>query len=68
MRRKMEDGLHVLREVLLEMPQKNNSDYLVAKGHEVTHIIDDGKTRRHKLTRFAKIIDGILIYPERNCV
>jgi len=44
------------------------SDYLVAKGHEVTHIIEDGKTRRHKLTRFAKIVDGILMYPERSRV
>ena len=44
------------------------SDYLVAKGHEVTHIIEDGKTGRHKLTRFAKIADGILIYPEHNRV
>ncbi|RJS90764.1 DUF488 domain-containing protein [Candidatus Bathyarchaeota archaeon] len=43
------------------------SDYLVAKGHQVTHIIDLRKTRKHKLTRFARIVDGRLIYPETNC-
>jgi len=39
------------------------SDYLVAKGHQVTHIIDHGESRRHKLTRFAKIVGGRLTYP-----
>jgi len=43
------------------------SDYLVAKGHQVTHIIDLQETRKHKLTRFARIVDGRLIYPEANC-
>jgi len=43
------------------------SDYLVAMGHRVTHIIDLEETRKHKLTRFARIVDGKLIYPEANC-
>ena len=39
------------------------SDYLVAKGHQVTHIIDQQEAREHKLTRFARVIDGLLTYP-----
>jgi len=40
------------------------SDYLVAKGHQVTHIIDEKETRKHRLTRFARIVNGRLTYPE----
>ena len=40
------------------------SDYLVAKGHQVTHIIDEKETRKHKLTRFAQVVNGRLIYPK----
>ncbi len=40
------------------------SDYLVAKGHHVTHIIDRQETRKHRLTRFARVVNGRLIYPE----
>jgi len=40
------------------------SDYLVANGHQVTHIIDRKETRNHKLTRFARIVNGRLIYPK----
>lgn len=39
------------------------SDYLVAKGHKVTHIVDETKTTEHKLPDFAQIIDGELRYP-----
>jgi len=39
------------------------SDYLVARGHQVTHIIDQRRTRPHRLTRFARVIDGVLVYP-----
>jgi len=39
------------------------SDYLVAKGHRVIHIIDKTKATEHKLPGFAKVINGQLIYP-----
>jgi hypothetical protein len=41
------------------------SDYLKAKGHQITHIIDKGQTREHELTAFAKIEDGRLTYPKQ---
>lgn len=44
------------------------SDYLVAKGHQVTHIIDPGETRPHRLTRFARVVDGTLTYPRADAV
>jgi uncharacterized protein (DUF488 family) len=40
------------------------SDYLSAKGHEVIHIVDKGKTEKHNFTRFAEVIDGELRYPK----
>jgi len=40
------------------------SDYLMAKGHEVIHIVDKGKIDEHQLTRFAIIVDGELRYPK----
>jgi len=40
------------------------SDYLVAKGHQVTHIIDEKETRKHRLTRFARVVNGRLTYPK----
>lgn len=40
------------------------SDYLVVEGHKVTHIISEDKVREHKLTSFAKIVDGKLLYPK----
>lgn len=39
------------------------SDYLKAKGHKITHIIDKGKNREHKLSDFAEISNGKLTYP-----
>jgi len=42
------------------------SDYLVAKGHQVTHIIDRQETRKHRITRFARVVNGRLTYPSRN--
>lgn len=42
------------------------SDYLVAMGHQVTHIIDRREMRRHRLTRFARIVNGRLTYPSWN--
>jgi uncharacterized protein (DUF488 family) len=38
------------------------SDYLTAKGHQVTHIVDKGKIEEHPLTCFAKVVDGELRY------
>ncbi|MFW6110857.1 MAG: DUF488 family protein [Thermoproteota archaeon] len=39
------------------------SDYLKAKGHSVTHIIEKDETREHKLPYFAEVKDGKLSYP-----
>ncbi|MEM2942475.1 MAG: DUF488 domain-containing protein [Candidatus Bathyarchaeia archaeon] len=39
------------------------SDYLKVKGHDVTHILDKGKTEEHRLTSFAKVVNGELRYP-----
>jgi uncharacterized protein (DUF488 family) len=41
------------------------SDYLVRLGHEVWHVIDKGNLREHSLTSFARIKDGLLIYPSK---
>lgn len=40
------------------------SDHLTALGVEVLHISDDGDVRRHSLTRFAAIKDGVVTYPQ----
>lgn len=39
------------------------SDYLVAKGHTVIHIIDEEKTIEHKLPDFARLREKTLTYP-----
>ncbi len=39
------------------------SDYLTAKGHSLTHIIEEGDARAHGLTRFARVANGELRYP-----
>jgi len=40
------------------------SDALLSKGVEVIHILGPGKVKRHKLTKFAKILrPGMVIYP-----
>ena len=39
------------------------SDYLIVKGHTVTHILGQGKTEEHRLTGFAKDVNGELRYP-----
>ena len=38
------------------------SDWLVAHGHEVLHIDAEGPVRPHKLTAYARMIDGEMIY------
>jgi len=39
------------------------SDYLMVKGHAVTHIVSKGKVEKHELTSFARAINGELRYP-----
>ncbi|MBS7651823.1 MAG: DUF488 domain-containing protein [Candidatus Bathyarchaeia archaeon] len=39
------------------------SDHLTAAGVEVLHISDERDVRRHRLTRFAVIKDGVVTYP-----
>lgn len=38
------------------------SDWLVAHGHEVRHIIDDSPAKEHSLSAEARVIDGRVIY------
>ncbi len=38
------------------------SDWLLVHGAKVVHIIDAERTVIHKLTRFARVIDGELVY------
>jgi uncharacterized protein (DUF488 family) len=39
------------------------ADALVARGHEVLHILGSGKATPHALTSFARITDGEVDYP-----
>jgi len=39
------------------------SDYLVAQGHRVVHILEAGRTAEHRLPPFARVEGGRLIYP-----
>jgi uncharacterized protein (DUF488 family) len=38
------------------------SDYLVAKGNQVTHLLGDGKTQEHKPSSIARMHAGEVIY------
>jgi len=38
------------------------SDWLVAQGHEVLHIDDEGPLKAHRMTAEARMVDGRLIY------
>jgi len=38
------------------------SDYLVAHGHRVLHILDEKPPKEHALTKDARVIDGRLVY------
>lgn len=38
------------------------SDYLVAHGHTVLHILDEKPPKEHTLTKDARIVDGKLVY------
>lgn len=39
------------------------SDFLIASGHKVTHIINEGENREHQLPEFAHIKEDKLSYP-----
>jgi len=39
------------------------SDFLVSLGHEVWHIIESDSLRKHELTKFARLKEGVLYYP-----
>ncbi|HDD69177.1 MAG TPA: DUF488 domain-containing protein [Candidatus Korarchaeota archaeon] len=39
------------------------ADHLLVMGHKVTHIVDEKRCIEHKITPFAKIKDGIIVYP-----
>ena len=38
------------------------SDYYVAHGVEVKHIVDEGRVLEHKLMREAQLVNGELLY------
>jgi len=44
--------------------RKLSSDFLVASGAEVQHILADGTLERHRLSDGAKVEDGKVTYPE----
>ena len=44
--------------------RKLTSDFLVANGAVVQHVLPDGKLEPHKLSDCAKVRDGSLTYPE----
>src|SRR5215475_11829899 len=39
------------------------SDWLVAHGHQVLHLENSGAARPHELTREARMMGGLLLYP-----
>lgn len=41
------------------------SDYLLSRGHEVWHIVESDKLRKHELTKFAHVKEGMLTYPPK---
>lgn len=40
------------------------ADHLLSMGHKVTHIVDEKRCIDHEMTPFARIKDGIIVYPE----
>ena len=38
------------------------SDYYVAHGSQVLHIVDEAPAKAHKLTREGQVVDGELVY------
>jgi uncharacterized protein (DUF488 family) len=39
------------------------ADALIARGIDVRHITDTGPAAAHKLTEFARVVDGQVSYP-----
>lgn len=39
------------------------ADWLVAHGHQVLHIVELNRVVEHQLPEFAKVVDGLVIYP-----
>lgn len=39
------------------------SDFLVAQGHRVIHILEQGREVEHQLPPFARVVEGRLVYP-----
>ena len=46
--------------------RKLTSDFLVASGAEVQHILADGSLEQHKISDCAKVRDSQVTYPERH--
>jgi len=44
------------------------ADYLLSQGYEVWHIIDSETVKKHELTPWAEINNGILTYPSRKII
>ena len=42
------------------------SDYLISLGYEVWHIIEPDSLRKHELTKFARVKEGVLCYPDED--
>ena len=43
------------------------SDALVAHGWDVRHILGAGRIQPHRLTEFARVVEGHVTYPGRRC-
>jgi uncharacterized protein (DUF488 family) len=46
--------------------RKLTSDFLVANGVTVQHILSDAKLEPHKLSENAKVVNGQVTYPENH--
>jgi uncharacterized protein (DUF488 family) len=57
------DGDHVRRALFWRCHRRLVSDFLVANGVPVQHIMPSGELRPHKLTSGALIEDGQVTYP-----
>ena len=52
--------LHVRRDALAALPPRLIADLLVARGHEVVHLIRPGETQTPRTERNAQSRDGVL--------
>jgi uncharacterized protein (DUF488 family) len=39
------------------------ADALAVRGWSVVHLLEPGKSQEHRLTEFARVEDGVLVYP-----